>query len=419
MRFRTAVLLGLCVFQSVSLGFTGVALAADAPPAPEITELFPDPASPQSDADDEFVELYNPHSEPLKLSDFRLRVGTKSYSLPDMMIEPEDYVPLASADYPWSLTNTGGTIALLDAAGHELQTVTWPKAVSGSSWMKEDNNWSWTLEPTPGEPNVIMSAPPVMPPPSESAVESNYPLVEITELLPDPASPQTDSDDEYIELFNPNATIVSLEGYVIKTGKSLSSHYTLPDISLDPGEYLALKSSETHLGLTNTGSSAAIFDPAGRQLGSAVSYLAAKPGLAWAWSETGWTWTSSATPGAANIIETPVVVAKASVTKSSATKPSTAKTSATQPKSTASKAKAGSAKATPKPASTAQAVLANTTSPSAPWLLFALAALTIGYIIYEFRHDLLSYYHRLRGYTRRSRPVSLAAEGRDGYRAGE
>lgn len=415
MRFRTAVLLGICVLQSLNLTLPAVALAAEPPGSLELSELLPDPAAPQTDADDEFVELHNAGSEAVELNGYSLRVGTKTYPLPAQSLTAGEYAVLTSAVSPWPLTNNGGTIALLDAAGHELQTTTWPKAKVGAAWMKNgDNQWAWTAEPTPGETNILASAAPGQTVPSSEPVPAVsdgaiYPLLDITELLPDPDAPQTDATDEFIELYNPNPEAVSLKGYVLKTGKTLSSRYTLPELMIGPGEYLALKSAQTHLGLTNTGSSVALFDPAGHQLGAVPSYTAAKSGQAWAWSESGWVWTTTSTPGAANIIAAPaagsVAGAKATATKAS----SSSKAKTTSAKTSKSTTKSPS---TSKPAATASshALLANTASPNTPWLLFALGALTIGYIIYEFRHDLLSYYHRLRGYPRRSRQASAAVE---------
>jgi hypothetical protein len=40
--------------------------------------------------------------------------------------------------------------------------------------------------------------------------------------------------------------------------------------------------------------------------------------------------------------------------------------------------------------------LADVMTPHESWLLFALAGLTMAYIIYEFRYDLRNYYYKLR-----------------------
>ena len=46
--------------------------------APIINEILPDPASPLTDADDEFIELYNPNDTTFDLSDFKLAFGSTS-----------------------------------------------------------------------------------------------------------------------------------------------------------------------------------------------------------------------------------------------------------------------------------------------------------------------------------------------------
>src|SRR5687768_15375184 len=47
-------------------------------------------------------------------------------------------------------------------------------------------------------------------------------LIQITELLPNPAPPATDADDEFVELYNPNDEIVDISGYKLQTGNSFS-----------------------------------------------------------------------------------------------------------------------------------------------------------------------------------------------------
>lgn len=82
---------------------------------------------------------------------------------------------------------------------------------------------------------------------------SSYEKILITELLPDPASPKIDTQDEFIELFNPNDEPVSLDQYVLySSSQSTTYKYIIQGIVLNPGEYIALYSSITHLTLVNS-----------------------------------------------------------------------------------------------------------------------------------------------------------------------
>src|SRR6185369_14851840 len=90
---------------------------------------------------------------------------------------------------------------------------------------------------------------------------------------------------------------------------------------------------------------------------------------------------------------------------------------------TAATAKAAKPKATPKPKAAAKSpiapLVAGSTTAGGHWLLFILAALTIGYIIYEFRYDIRNYYYKLRGYpVGRPAPVPVVV-GRGSDRADE
>jgi hypothetical protein len=238
----------------------------------------------------------------------------------------------------------------------------------------------------------------------------------LTELLPDPAAPGVDATDEFIELHNYGTAEMNLAGYVLKTGSDLSGHFTLPAMTLAPGGYAAFTSEQTHLALTNSGGKTALFDPANLQIGEAVSYDAAATGETWAHFDGGWQWTSTPTPGAANILTASAkAAAAASAAAKKATKAATVKTAAVKAAKT-TKATAVKAKATPKPKKAAAkkttALVAGVAKASGPWLLFVLAGLTICYAIYEFRYDIRNYYYRLRGYTGRGRQTRPAPAGR-------
>src|SRR5699024_9698095 len=127
----------------------------------------------------------------------------------------------------------------------------------------------------------------------------------------------------------------------------------------------ALKSATTKIALSNSGSSVALFGSDGNQLGATVTYSKAIEGSSWARIDDNWQWSSTPTPGSANVITaTPSTAATSSATasKSSSSKAATSKTkSTTAPK--ASKAPVGSAPA---------ALAAGATSTGGHWLLFIL-----------------------------------------------
>jgi hypothetical protein len=426
MKWRFVIVGIICLMLGAG-AYAPAALAAP-PPGLELSELLVDPVSPQTDAQDEYIELYNAGTEPVVLSNYKLRIGNTNYTLPAQTVEPGAYFVQTAATGSWALSNKGNTITLCLASTCATEAApqdatTWPAAVKAAAWMKDaGGTWAWTAQPTSGSANVLQ--PPATPKPTPNIPATTPAVIDkddndpeasdtteaagstqadgvqgqvvLTELLPDPASPQTDAHHEYIEFFNPGDTAINLAGYVIKTGANLTTKHTLPSLVIEPGAYGQITSDQSHVALTNSGTNLALYDPSGQQVGETITYGAAKAGQAWAWSETGWSWTTTPTPGLANLITVPAPAAGA---------PKQAK----NPGKTAGSA----TKAAPSSSTgAAQPLVANTSTPSGNWLIWLLVGLTICYCLYEFRHDLFSYYHKLRGYPKPGSGAGPAPEGR-------
>lgn len=368
----------------------------------ELTELLVDPVSPSTDAQDEFVEIHNPGTEPAQVAGYIIQTGSHQYRLPAGLVAPNGYMVVTSGGTNLSLSNSGGVANLLDPSGQVIDTAgAWGSAVKGASWAYFGDGWRWTLAPTPGAENEYAPLPG-----QEEISESTDNLsVELTELLPDPASPLTDASDEYIEIFNPNASDVNLAGYVLKVGHDLASSYVIKAVTIPAGGHFILKSATSKLALSNSGSSVALYTPDGSQLGATITYPKAQTGAAWARFSDGWNWTATPTPGATNDYSDVDIAAAKAVASAKATKSAKAKAAA------AKKGVKVKAAAKPKIKNTStKPLLAGATTAGGRWLLFVLAALTIGYIIYEFRYDLRNYYYKIRGYPiGRPAPVKVAA----------
>ncbi len=213
----------------------------------------------------------------------------------------------------------------------------------------------------------------------------------ITELLPNPASPLTDADDEFIELYNSNEAAFDLEGYKLEVGTTTLRTYTFPSGTvLDPLGYKAFYSADTKLSLSNSGSQVRLRDPNGGLLFETAAYGTAKDGQAWVSVDGIWQWTTSATPGLANILAVPVVATKATATK---TKAATTKKAAAAKTTKAKTTKAKAAKkATKKKASavkTAASIIPEKAKPPIhTGILVAVVSVAVLYGLYEYRHDL-------------------------------
>ncbi|HEX5447910.1 MAG TPA: lamin tail domain-containing protein [Candidatus Saccharimonadales bacterium] len=130
--------------------------------APQISEVLPNPAPPKTDADDEFIELYNSNSQPFDLSGFVLQVGTTTvhkYTFPSgTTIHPKKFSAFYSSDTNLSLSNSQGRVELKDPGDNTLgKTDVYSNAKDGYAWVDGDGLWQWTTKPTPGAQNVISS----------------------------------------------------------------------------------------------------------------------------------------------------------------------------------------------------------------------------------------------------------------------
>jgi hypothetical protein len=416
-------------------------------------------------ASQEFIELYNPAStdtlvegwsiqyksssstdQPSSWTKRAVLSGTiKAHSF--FLAAPKAYLASADTELSTGLAATGGHVRLVDANGVVIDLLGWGTANApetaaadappagqslerlaglfdesgGNAVDTDDNSADFHLRQSPQAQSSL--APPEEPTelgtltdltmdsqlPVSSSSDPEAPPAEnipsdivITELLVDPAPPQSDAQDEFIELNNTGDSPINLEGYRLQTGKNFHDSYTVPSQTIEPGEYLAVYSRDSKLALTNSGGAARLLDPAG-QVVSLVNYEKATAGRSWAQFISGWEWTTQPTPGKTNTL-----VAPPSAQKSAKGSKSAASSTKKSAKSSASKA--GSVKTLS--AQTSGGPLGEEGPPSAPpakWLLITAIALTMGYALYEFRHDLQNYYYLARrklSFRRKNRPAA-------------
>ncbi len=128
-----------------------------------ITELLPNPASPGSDATDEFVELYNPGDKSYDLSGYILEAGEATlhrYVLPTgTVVPPGTYAVFYSVTTGLSLSNAGSIVRLLSPDSTILaRTDAYSSAPDGQAWVWAEGRWQWTTTATPGTANRLTTA---------------------------------------------------------------------------------------------------------------------------------------------------------------------------------------------------------------------------------------------------------------------
>ncbi len=250
-------------------------------------------------ANDEFIRLKNTGSETIDLTGFWISqtiyskaketcneetlVAPSRFSrklIPKeslFLIAHPDYVifhpsdPPADLFYATSNTLTRNTmgVTLFDAQGRVVDTRT-----LGTSCQKE------TLPPEP------------KPLPSGS-------VLRINELFPDPDTPQ--DAGEYIELFNPNDTLVSLSGWKVADATGTNT-YVFPDKTSIPAlGYIVITDVDFSFSLNNGKETVALLDPAGTSIDT-VTYTKTTEGASLNRTATGWRSSRTLTPLAPNIL---------------------------------------------------------------------------------------------------------------------
>lgn len=262
--------------------------------------------------------------------------------------------------------------------------------------------------------------PPVQPPeevpevPQPPLINAGLLAPQITELLPNPASPQTDAADEFVEFYNPNPADFDLTGYVLQTGLTATYRYTFPAGSLLPAQgYTTFLSMQTKASLSNSGGKAQLLDPSGAVIAESSIYGSAKDGQAWALQSGEWRWVTSPTPGAINSAPAVQPVIKAAAApkskKTTTKKPAAAKI--TKPKTKAAKAEKSKSTTIQKTASANEKA---PLSPIHPAVLAVAALFAVLYGAYEYRGDLANKIHQFRANRAARRASRRGTAGRGG-----
>lgn len=412
-----------------------------------------DPAVPHYD---EFIELYNPSDAYLPLASYSLEYfnvhtpasgqePTKAV-IAEGSLAAKQYLVLAAdpSQVPNSLAlplsnlkDSEGLVRLVSPSGDILDQIAWsstqgeavspivymPSSGSASSLARRvDEQGLPIFEPTEWQLSTPspLSAQLISPPPSEDVdppptnneeppeqlaeeeaettpeTEPNILPLQLSELFPDPASPQTDSENEFVELFNPNPEPIDLAGYKIQTGTNFTYSFTFTDEAITANGYLTVTSGQTSLTLSNTVGRARLVDPNGQIVAETSPYEDADEGNAWALIGGTWQWTTTPTPNAPNVLAVPVVsaaTAKSSESKKTSTKKATAKkVSSKKPKTASAKTAKSSADSEDDQADPEDTKAA----PLHPAVLAGVGGAALLYGAHEYKQDAKNALHRLK-----------------------
>lgn len=225
-----------------------------------INELLSDPGV----ENEEFVELYNTSNVKIDLLGAKLQDGGGSVTILDGFIGPKGFFIVEKPK--GNLNNSGDEVFLIDPNGVIVDSVSYgswddgnivdnaavvtdpmslSRLVDGVDSDNDAIDFAVTLNITPGEKNNIQS--PVRAKDDEEVETQNVKLV-LNEVLPNPVG--DDSKNEFIEIYNPSTSTVSLLGWkIVGTNKQ----YTIREKVLGPLSYAVFLRSVTGISLRNTG----------------------------------------------------------------------------------------------------------------------------------------------------------------------
>lgn len=122
-----------------------------------INELMPAPEG--NDAENEWIELYNPNNRELDISNWKIKdhAGTiTTYLIPkNTKILSNSYLVFYRRDTKIILNNEEDGISLINSINKVVDATNYKKAGRENSYNRILNNWKWSNSPTPGKENVI------------------------------------------------------------------------------------------------------------------------------------------------------------------------------------------------------------------------------------------------------------------------
>lgn len=139
---------------------------------------------------------------------------------------------------------------------------------------------------------------------SDNAVSYSSDII-INEILPNPSG--SDSNEEFIEIFNRSNAPVDLTGWQVKdnsTRRFTINSQSYQSTVIAAYGYFVIYSQESALALNNDGDAVNLYQPDGNLLDSISYFDEAKSGRSFAKDGAEFSWTLQPTPGHANLIKT-------------------------------------------------------------------------------------------------------------------
>ena len=144
-----------------------------------------------------------------------------------------------------------------------------------------------------------------LPRPDEEKGEETSPLqvysgeIKFNEILPSPEG--SDSENEWIELYNSSESEIDLSGWIIKDTTGSIKEYIL-DSKISSLGYLLLGRPETRITLNNDSDGLVLLNP-NKEVVDSINFGKAVQGQSYIKTSNEWTWTTTPTPAQENILK--------------------------------------------------------------------------------------------------------------------
>lgn len=167
----------------------------------------------------DFIELYNPSSESVELSGYKLQDDKgveEEYTIAEGTVIEAGAILVFYKDehFEFGLGGSGDVVTVFDAEGKLVDTVEYPDMEDGSSYARipdGSDNWQTVTEPTPGASNG--SGEPVNP-------ATDYTAIRLNEL---------NGNDKFIELYNMSDSDIDIAGVHFTKDDEAEDTFTLPE----------------------------------------------------------------------------------------------------------------------------------------------------------------------------------------------
>lgn len=122
----------------------------------EFSEVLPNPEG--TDAENEFIELYNPNDGAVQLKGWKIRDESgKTFTFGEEVIAPKGFLVVEAETSKITLNNSSDELHLLSIDGSEIDAVSYEDSSEGLSYSQVSGRWQWTARSTPGKANVLVN----------------------------------------------------------------------------------------------------------------------------------------------------------------------------------------------------------------------------------------------------------------------